>query len=65
MEILSFIVKGSVMKKIKSVEDFKKFLKENKELVLSNAVNANDITIDDEWMQDSKWDEIYQKEIVK
>lgn len=64
MEILSFIVKGNVMKKIKSVEDFKKFLKENKELVLSNAVNANEITIDDEWMQDSKWDEIYQKEIV-
>lgn len=28
--------------------------------VLSNAVNANEITIDDEWMQDSKWDEIYQ-----
>ena len=64
MEILSFIVKGSVMKKIKSVEDFKKFLKENKELVLSNAVNANEVTIDDEWMQENKWDEIYQKEIV-
>lgn len=63
MEILSFIVKGNVMKKIKSVEDFKKFLKENKELVLSNAVNANEVTIDDEWMQDSKWDEIYQREI--
>ena len=64
MEILSFIVKGNVMKKIKSVEDFKKFLKENKELVLSNAVNANEVTIDDEWMQDSKWDEIYQKEVL-
>ena len=63
MEILSFIVKGNVMKKIKSVEDFKKFLKENMELVLSNAVNANEVTIDDEWMQDSKWDEIYQREI--
>ena len=64
MEILSFIVKGNVMEIIKSVEDFKKFLKENKELVLSNAVNANEVTIDDEWMQDSKWDEIYQKEVL-
>ena len=61
MEILNFIVKGNVMEKIKSVEDFKKFLEENKELVLSSAVNANEITIDDEWMQETKWDEIYQK----
>lgn len=34
MVILIFIVKGNDMEKIKSVEDFKKFLKENKELLL-------------------------------
>ena len=65
MEILNFIVKGNVMEKIKSIEDFKKFLKENRELLLSNAINADEITVDDEWMQEVKWDEIYQKEIVQ
>lgn len=29
MEMLNFIVKEDLMEKIKSVEDFKKFLKEN------------------------------------
>lgn len=64
MEILNFTAKGNVMEKIKSVEDFKKFPEENRELLLSNAVNVDEITIDDEWMQETKWDEIYQKEIV-
>lgn len=64
MEILSFIVKGNVMEIIKSVEDFKMFLEENRELLLSNDISSDEITIDDEWMQENKWDEIYQKEIV-
>ena len=33
-------------------------------LFQANEVNANEITIDDEWIQENKWDEIYQKEIV-
>lgn len=53
------------MEVIKSVEDFKKFMQENHDLVYANAIDADDITIHDEWMQDSKWDEIYQKEVVK
>ncbi|MGN0151153.1 MAG: hypothetical protein ACI39Q_01655 [Wujia sp.] len=50
MEILNFTAKGNVMEKIKSVEDFKKFPEENRELLLSNAVNVDEITIDDEWI---------------
>lgn len=52
------------MEAIKSVEDFNKFMKKNRASVYENVVDADDITLHDEWMQDSKWDEIYQKEVV-
>lgn len=55
---------GNIMNAIKSVQDFKEFLKINRDLFYSNAVKADDITEDDEWMQENEWDEIYQKEIV-
>ena len=51
------------MESIKSVEEFKRFVQENQELLYANAINADDITPDDEWMQDNKWDDIYQKEV--
>lgn len=51
------------MESIKTVEDFKKFIKDNHDMIYANAISADDITIDDEWMQDNKWDEIYRKEV--
>ncbi len=47
------------MDSVKSVNDFKKFLQENRERLYAIAENANDISIDDEWMQEDRWDEIY------
>lgn len=55
--------RGGTMEKISSVEDFKKFLEYNREKMQAEAINADDITIADEWMKDDKWDEIYEKEI--
>ena len=52
------------MNAIKSVQDFKEFLETNHDLLYSIAVKADDITEDDEWMQEDEWDEIYQKEVV-
>lgn len=52
------------MESIKSVEEFKRFVQDNQELLYCNAINADDIAPDDEWMQDNKWDDIYQKEVV-
>lgn len=52
------------MESIKSVKDFKDYLKENREKLYANAIDANDITLDDEWMQEDEWDEIYQREVV-
>ncbi len=42
------------MGKINSVEDFNKFMEDIRE-----KIQASDITIDDEWMQDDVLDEIY------
>lgn len=52
------------MNTIKSVQDFKDFLKKNHDLFYLNAVKADDITEDDEWMQEDEWDKIYQKDIM-
>ncbi len=51
------------MESIKTVEDFKKFIKDNHDMIYANVISADDITLDDEWMQDNKWDEIYRKEV--
>lgn len=51
------------MESIKIVEDFKKFIKDNHDMIYANVISADDITLDDEWMQDNKWDEIYRKEV--
>ncbi len=52
------------MNVIKSVQDFKEFLKKNHDLLYLNAAKADDITEDDEWMQEDEWDKIYQKEVI-
>lgn len=53
---------GKDMKSIKSVEEFKKYMRENSALVCENIISADDINIDDEWIQDNVWDEIYQNQ---
>ena len=57
-------VRGESMESIKSVKELKKYMKDNCNLVRENITYADEITIDDEWMQDNVWDEIYQKEVV-
>ena len=49
------------MESIKCINDFKKFLEDNRERLYAVAENANDISIDDEWMQENQWDEIYKR----
>lgn len=51
--------------------DFKKYplSKEEAEVIIKalenniKVINADDIPIDDEWMQEDKWDEIYKREV--
>jgi hypothetical protein len=53
------------MPRIKSVQDFKDFLKVNKEILHKNAVRIEDLPSDDDWILDDEWDEIYKREVIK
>lgn len=53
------------METVKDIKDFKRFIELNRDKLYASAENANDITIDDEWMQDDQWDEIYMQEEKK
>lgn len=49
------------MGKVKNIKDFKHFIEMNRDKLYENAEDANNITLDDEWMQDEQWDEIYMQ----
>ena len=44
------------------VSDFKRFIELNREKLYANSVKADDISVNDEWMQENQWDEIYEME---
>lgn len=52
-------LKGAIMGKIETVQDYKNFLKENKDNVLEKAVKIENLPPDDEWANDISWDEIF------
>lgn len=49
------------MEAVKSVNDFKRFLEMNREKMYADAENAAEISVEDEWMQENQWDEIYKQ----
>ena len=53
------------METVKDIKDFKRFIELNRDKLYASAENANNITIDDEWMQDDQWDEVYMQEEKK
>lgn len=53
------------METVKDIKDFKRFIELNRDKLYASAENANDIAIDDEWMQDDQWDEVYMQEKKK
>ena len=50
------------METVKDIKDIKRFIELNRDKLYARAENAKDIAIDDEWMQDDQWDEIYMQE---
>lgn len=54
--------KGAFMEAVKNVNDFKRFIELNREQLYANAVKAEDISVNDEWMKEDQWDEIYKQE---
>lgn len=53
------------MKKIETVQDFRQFLNMNRDKLLEHAEKIEDLPVDDDWIQDDSWDEIYQHEVVE
>lgn len=49
------------MEAIKNINDCKHFLEMNRERLYVVAEKADDISLDDEWMQEEQWDEIYMQ----
>lgn len=49
------------MSKIKSVQEFRKFLKENRDKLLEKSVKIENLPPDDEWLNDSSWDTVCAK----
>lgn len=43
----------------KAVSDFKRFIELNREKLYTNSVKADVISVNDEWMQENQWDEMY------
>ena len=52
------------MANIRSVQDYKDFLKDNRELQHKNAVRIEDLSPDDDWILDEEWDRIYEQEFL-
>lgn len=50
------------METVKDIKDFKRFIELNRDKLYASAENVNDIAIDDEWMQDDQWDEVYMRD---
>ena len=42
------------MENIKNIHDFRMFLKLNQDKIYKNAVNASDISSQDEWMKENE-----------
>ena len=58
------IVLGEMALKIENTQDFKAFIKKNRENLYKRAVKIEDLPLDDDWIQDDVWDEVYQQEVI-
>lgn len=48
-----------------TVENFKKYMQENRDKILEHTVRLRDLPADDDWFQEDEWDEIYEQEVLK
>ena len=47
---------------METIEDFREFLKDNRNKFISHAIKVEKLPLDDEWIKDDSWDEVYEKE---
>lgn len=50
------------MEAIRTIQDFKDFMNANYNNIYSNAIKAEEHTLEDEWMKEDEWEAVYQQE---
>ena len=50
------------MEAIRTIQDFKDFMNANYNNIYSNAIKAEELTLEDEWMKEDEWEAVYQQE---
>lgn len=49
---------SETVKKIETVQDFKRFLNNNRDKLLECTVRVGELPPEDEWIRDDEWDEV-------
>jgi hypothetical protein len=52
------------MKTIKNTKDFKLFLREHESEIRKKSIRLQEISEDDEWVQENEWDTIYNRTVT-
>ena len=50
------------MNTIKTIQDYKEFLSNNRDNLCKYAVRVEELSSEDEWLQEDEWDEIYKRD---
>lgn len=45
----------------KRKKDFKKFISDNKDKIYANTPKVNSLSYDDEWVDETEWDELFHE----
>lgn len=53
------------MDRTETISEFKEFLTNNREKLLDFVVPIEELSEDNEWLQDNEWDDIYMQEVIK
>lgn len=51
------------MNKIKTIQDHKEFLSNNRDKLCRYAVRVEELSSEDEWIHEDEWDEIYERSV--
>ena len=51
------------MNTIKTIQDYKEFLSNNRDKLCKYAVRVEELSSEDEWLQEDEWDEIYKSSV--
>ena len=50
------------MEAIRTIQDFKILINDIFNNIYSNAIKAEELTLEDEWMKEDEWEAVYQQE---